>query len=321
MKRKTIFLFLGGVMLALFILGAAGLVSLGSGKDGAEGAGTDRLIGVFITREYLDLFDFEQYFNENADKILSGGEISPEESAEYSGRLYAVHEKEALKNEETGEKESTDKFVFPGVEGISYFVVQTSDENGSCSSSQGDEAISDGGIHLSYTDEGDDISMEAVIYISTEAENSAFYFNPVYQTAGGEIYAVSGSGTSFSGESASGMSHSAEFNEESSQTLNGETKTQSCHVSVTVSYMDPPEKTILTQFDGENRVLLSEEYAPGMLPEGLETVQGAQYIIVETISGDSRARRLYQPEDQGLDSFLCREDGIIIKRYTNLTWN
>lgn len=321
MKRKTIFLFLGSVMLALFMLGAAGLIRLGSTENGTKNEEKDRLVGVLITREYLDLFDFERYFNENAGEILSGGEISPEKSREYAGRLYALPGKRELTSDETGEKTEIDQFVFPDVEGISYFVVQTSGKNGSFSSSQGDEAISDGKISLSYTDEGDEISMEAVIYISTEAESRAFYFNPVYQTAGGEIYAVAGNGTSFSGESTAGMSHRTELSEENTQTRNGETKNQSCHVSVTVSYMDPPEKTVLTQFDGENQVLLSEEYTPGTLPERLETERGTQYIIVETISGDSRARRLYSPEDQGIDSFLCREDGIIIKRYTNLTWN
>ena len=36
MKRKTIFLFLGSVMLALFMLGAAGLIRLGSTENGTK---------------------------------------------------------------------------------------------------------------------------------------------------------------------------------------------------------------------------------------------------------------------------------------------
>lgn len=56
-------------------------------------AEVDRLIGVYVTLEPLDLFDFEAYFNDHAKELLAGGgEIGPEDAAAYGGRLYAVQE-------------------------------------------------------------------------------------------------------------------------------------------------------------------------------------------------------------------------------------
>ena len=72
MKDKII-----AICLALIIcLGLCGCqLALPEGQE----TGRDRLIGCFITTEHLDLFDFEAYFNDNAHKLVSGGEINLEE--------------------------------------------------------------------------------------------------------------------------------------------------------------------------------------------------------------------------------------------------
>jgi hypothetical protein len=35
----------------------------------------DRLIGVFVTKEYLDLFDTEGYLNDNISKLSGSGKV------------------------------------------------------------------------------------------------------------------------------------------------------------------------------------------------------------------------------------------------------
>ena len=91
MRNKSIVAILAGVVISALILGSTGVVSLAKNEESLEAdvQQKDRLIGIFVTTEYLDLFDFEGYLNENMNKVLSGGEISQADSAKYEGRLYA----------------------------------------------------------------------------------------------------------------------------------------------------------------------------------------------------------------------------------------
>ena len=109
------------VMIAVccvFIICALAGCQLALESAGANTNG-DRLIGVFITNEYLDLFDFEGYLNDNINSFR-GGEIDAERSNthKYQGRLYAVLVPKAHVNEETGESTVTHEYVFEGIEGI-----------------------------------------------------------------------------------------------------------------------------------------------------------------------------------------------------------
>ena len=95
MKRNIIII--ACVMLLAFLLGLAGLSLAQSGT--ADVLGKDRLIGVFITTEYLDLFDMESYFNDNIGKMTTGGDITIDgDSPKYQGRLYATLKDRSHKN-------------------------------------------------------------------------------------------------------------------------------------------------------------------------------------------------------------------------------
>ena len=83
-KKNKIF----ALLLALCLLSGCALAR----PEAEEGTGMDQdmMVGVFITREYLDLFDFESYLEDNLNTVINGGgEISPENMAKYEGRLYA----------------------------------------------------------------------------------------------------------------------------------------------------------------------------------------------------------------------------------------
>ena len=69
MKNKIGIIILACVLVVSFVLGVTGAVTFAKDEstDNADGASKDRLIGVFITTEYLDLFDFDSYFQDNAD--------------------------------------------------------------------------------------------------------------------------------------------------------------------------------------------------------------------------------------------------------------
>ena len=68
MKKKVKVL---ALLLALCLLSGCSLAR----PEAEEGNGVsqDMMIGVFITREYLDLFDFERYLEDNLNTVVNGG--------------------------------------------------------------------------------------------------------------------------------------------------------------------------------------------------------------------------------------------------------
>lgn len=325
MKNKIGMIIFACVLAASFILGAAGAVTFA--KDEPADAGKDRLIGVFITTEYVDLFDSESYFKDNADKVLSGGEIGSSDSAQYQGRLYAILVDEPYTDPETGETAATKKFVFDGIEGISYFAARYTDENGTQYLGAGDDdAISDAHTGLHYTDAGDGIDMKGTIYVSASKGSDVFYYNPVYQTAAGEVYLVSGQGVSYGGELSAGMSGSQALKEEQTVTIDGKSETVSSSIEVSICFMDTPIGTSILQFDCDGSIVAREDYAAGDLPAEITTSSDTEYIIAETrmSSADGKetvTRELFRQDDESLYAFFCREDGICIKQYCSIAWD
>lgn len=324
MKTKNIIIIIACIVLAAFSLGVTGTIPLVNASEN-ETTSSDKLIGVLITREYLDLFDIERYLTDNIDKLVNGGEISESESAKYQGRLYAAIVETGHTDEETKETGGRKEYVFEGVNGICYFAPQITDQFGTYWSSGGDEAITDGYIHFNSTDEGESITLEGTIYVSTSAVAGNFYYNPVYQTADGEVYAVSGNGL-FSGNNTAGTSMSHEIKEEQSSTIGDLTTSTESKVKITICYMDEPAKVSILQFDNENKLLSQMDCDPDNLPDTLQTQTGAQYIIVETttISREQAAnitRDIYQSEDENLFIFSCRNDGICVKQWCEIDWS
>ncbi len=328
MKNKKWIIILACVWIFSFALGAAGAVSFTEDEaaDDPMAGGKDRLIGVFITTEHLDLFDFESYLQDNADKVLSGGEISPSDSAPYQGRLYASLVNDPWTNQETGETVTMKKYVFDGVEGISYYAARFTDEHGSYWGTGGDEAISDGHTALHTTDAGDSIELKGTIYVSTARGSHTFYYNPVYQTAAGEVYLMTGQGMSHGGVLSPGMSGTHTLKEEQTVTIDGESETVRSSIEVSTSFMDTPIATSVIQFGRDGSVVSKADYAAGELPSAITTGAETEYIITEThmksASGGEETviRELFQREDESLSAFYCREDGICIKQYCTLIW-
>lgn len=87
-------------------------------------AGEDRLVGVFVTLEPLDLFDFAAYAQDHPAWLLSGGgEIGREETAAYGGRLYAAREEDGC------------GWRFPETAGYAMFLYTDESEHGSVTAS------------------------------------------------------------------------------------------------------------------------------------------------------------------------------------------
>lgn len=88
MKNRIIFVILAVVALGAFAFGASGTLPFAAAEAAeATDADKDRLVGVFITTEYLDLFDHERFLQDNTDQLLSGKELGEADAGAYQGRL------------------------------------------------------------------------------------------------------------------------------------------------------------------------------------------------------------------------------------------
>lgn len=297
-------------------------------QDAPEPGG-ERLVGVLVTTEYLDLFDIEAYLNDNM-RSLSGGEISVDGRAQqYQERLYASPVTKTLTSDETGEKTEVTDYVFDSVEGFAYLAprVPATDTRDSYVSSFSDDAISDGHMALSYGDEESSLLMEGTIYCSSSGFERTYYFNPVYQSADGSVYALSGSGFSVSGdtEPSEGSLYSQTLTDSSTFTENGESQTETAMVKISLSVLFPPEKLVLLQMDSESNVIERTEYAAVALPETIAPLSDCAYLILESHKLDDTGaplvtREIYSKDAEGLESFFSRDNGIYVKKWTALEW-
>ena len=58
-------------------------------EAGTDGYG-DRLIGAFITSEYLDLYDMEGYLNDHAASLMNNSSITIGNDSRYEGNLWQL---------------------------------------------------------------------------------------------------------------------------------------------------------------------------------------------------------------------------------------
>lgn len=318
-KKWIVILICAAFAVAAFIAGYSGFIDLTKQSDDSAGMQSDRLIGALITKEYLDLFDEESYFQDHASTLINGGRIDEQEAAQYSDRLYAsfVPDKDNPENSDV---------VFEGIDGISAFCyfANTADGYG-CWRSSADEGYSDGHTHLTDADNLERIEMEGTIYTSTMSGWKCFYINPMYQTEDGKIYAVSGSGNAFGGDVVPGMSCSQTLTESKTTTLNGEKMTVEAEININFAFMDVPASVTVLQFDNENHVIAQDVYTTDHLPTEIVPVTDAQYLMLEMTGRSSDGsetieRQLVQRTDNYAYAFSVREDGICVKHDIEIIW-
>lgn len=334
MKAKNMIIIVCCIILSSFVLGTTGILKM-TNETAPESPESARLIGVLITREHLDLFDSDRFFIDHMDRLAGGGEISSSESAEYQGRLYASLAETTHTNEETGEILTGKEYVFNGVDGIRFFAPYIEDESEAYWSTTIDEGISDAQCHFQSTDDGESVSLKGTIFIAAHASNAPnasnamqtqygnsgyFYFNPVYQTSNGEVYAVAGNGILGSDRNVPGESWSTKISENQEITLSDTNISSGTEVEMTVCVMKEPTDIAILQFNSQNELLARTEYRPGTLPERLDVLSDTQYMIMETTSADGPNRTLFQKEDNFAYAFYCRDDGICIKQEREIGW-
>ena len=268
-----------------------------------NGLGQDRMIGVFITREYLDLFDFESYLEDNLNTVMNGGgEISPEDMEKYGGRLYA---------------EKSDEGYDFGIEGMGAFCVQGEQDGVPYSASYNIGPMSLN-LHSTVTDEGTNWDYSATVYIHCGGLE-AFYTNPVFQDSEGRVYLTAGTG--ISSEIVDGSSMSQAMSSEYTISAEGETQTYSMRVEVTFMGAELPKSYRVLHMSKDSELLQAEDYTPETLPEELRPCEGAEYLIIETLNQDNVARQVVSRDEDSCQIFAPTEmEDIITQRWTDVLW-
>lgn len=313
------------VLAGFMVLSLAGCQLAQEGKETADIE--DRLIGVFITTEHLDLFDMEGYLNDNLPGIVNGEIMADDNSGKYQDRLYAKLEEKTLTSEETGEETTIEEYVFEGVEGIRYFAAEMEDKENQepYTSTSADDSISGGHVGIFNGDEEDKITLEGTIYYTHQYSNSTFYMNPVYQSRDGSVYAMGGNGIMTQGIEGERAKSTMSLESSTTRTENGKSKKQSASVKITFAAAYPPEKILVWQMDERHQILSGEEYMPGKMPETISPELETAYLIVETFQkaadGTTQIEReLYGKEEETVTTRNCLENGICEEVYTQLVW-
>lgn len=283
-----------------------------------EGENGDRLVGVFVTTEYIDLFDMESYLNDNLRAV--GGDIAIDgDTSAYEGRLYAA------RVEEEGDRPDT--YTFEGLDGSAFYSLFSQDgenEEGYYHSVVSG-GISDAHSHYTVTDEGERIELSASIYFEADGSSPEFYCNPVYQTEDGQIYLTSGSGISTDGVLAEGTMMSQKLEETSSTTMNGGKEEFGLSVEIQIVGVYLPEKYVLIRMSEDDQVLDREEYIPGRFPEEIKFDAETAYVLLkgQRTNGEGEPEtflEVYDRLDSCISTMESLSDGVCTKRDIPITW-
>ncbi len=324
-NKKWLIISVCVILLAAFLLGVTGAVSF---KDDGSANRGDRLIGIFITREHMSGFDSDKYFEENIGQVLArgGGEIPEEDILRYGGRVWATL-KETQHPTEDGGIMTEQEYVFEGYEGYRIMYPYFMNTEGAYGAVNSDDEISDVQMSIDANDYGEVTKAKGTIYIvRPDKEDVHFFFNPVYQTASGRVYALSGNSVSFSHENASGTSMGMTLSGNETHTENGrETVVNGREINVEVKIVDHMEKISVLQFGADNVVLKSEEFLPGQLPEDYTPLKETEYIIVDTERtadnpDEVHDRQIFSKQSEFMTAFVCRDDGICTKQHCEILW-
>lgn len=234
-------------------------------REDGEPADADRLVGVYITENYIDSFDFEAYVQDNASSLSGGsGEISRENAAKYTRRIYA---------------EMTDgKTSFP-IEGIAFIAARYEKDGESYTGSDYGDKLADVHLSINVSDDMETTVLTGKLFADSGAGHMSAYCNPVYQQADGRVYLVPGEGVSANMGS---MTHSLSESCESAK--KGE-RGYGMDITLEVEGRRPSEKLAVLLYSAEGALLSRTEYAPEEMPEEISAA-GAAWAVFEDYTAD-----------------------------------
>ncbi len=305
MKNKWI---IAACLAALLPLSGCQLAQADTGSAPSE----DRLVGVLVTTEHLDLFDFDRYLNDNLYTVLnSGGDITVSgDTSAYEGRLYASQY-----------EDDHPRYKFEGVEG--WMCLSLYDEESDCSYT--DTNGIETSIHYFVGDEEESTDLTGTLYLSIESGGKQYCVNPVYQSADGSVYAMSGNSYGFEGETSPGELFRISMESSVTTTESGVSKTESSSVTAVFEAVYPTKELTVVQMNSENQILTETTYSVDQLPESITPEENAAYLIFESHSVDENSEPIVSYQLCGQEAawgfvYDPQEDGTCLKKSIELNW-
>ncbi len=344
------------ILLISFTVGATGAFRL---ADQAGGSGTvgDRVVGVFITREFLEFSDDEMlsYIQEHAEEMFSGKEFSVDMNS-MDSRIYA-------KRVDRSSEDPAPSFDFEEIKGTLLYSIPVTEENGNTfmaskigntEAEKKSNRYTDIRSHFTHgsSDDGTSVTIEATVYalevaetaltnqmpvedlgngleavrVMNESEENFYYVYTVFQSPSGDIYLKQGDYTPVHPSMYMHGSGSISLSWESALTQNGKKTTDSFKVNITFESVPAPDKYVIIEAGPDHGIVKREEFVPGTLPETLDPQDKTEYIIVETYTTDSSGnplieRKIYQATDEShLFTTYCVEDDTLYSMTTEIEW-
>lgn len=264
----------------------------------------DPLIGVLVTEEYLDLFDMDAWLQENTGKLNNKQNLT----APVSEKLYGTT--------------TEDSIAFGNTEGMvfaSYYAPSANEvSDGGYWCTIADAGINHVNAAYNRTDESNTVTLSASIYMSIDAEERVFYFNPIYQTKSGEVYVCSGQGMSMSSGLGGEMSHKLQADAPEGPDGNG-MRYSSCF-DVRIKTVEVPQAVTLLHVDDRHNILKKSTYTPDTMPQEVTPEPGTAYILVEWELINGTQRFLSQPGDKPLETFQHADSGLCDIVSTTILW-
>ncbi|MBP5660458.1 MAG: hypothetical protein J6X08_03880 [Lachnospiraceae bacterium] len=301
--------------LAFIILAVTAIAALGVGlifkpalaKEPKVKSSGDRLIGVFVTKDYVDTFNMEAYINDNPDILVSRETtVSLEDSSKYNNRIYAV------KTNPDGENHD---YYFEGFEGIRCFTVSLNtprpvpdsptgeiDEDyvthisisdAECSSSRHyDDSNSEPGTYNPHFCESE---LNCFIYAFPTGDGSALgmYCNPVYQDKDGQVYMTGGQCIAAANdESSIGMTLKSTMTEKYEETSSsGESSEETITVNAELKIVSPTINYVFSQYDSEGKLINNESFTSKDMPSEIKLLRDCNYAVVTETTKNGKAKR------------------------------
>lgn len=274
----------------------------------AQNSAEDRLVGMLVTEEYVDSGAPEL-------TMISGGEISFAENRE---RIEGT-----LIFDEHGPKD----IVFDGIEGYGIYNIKMWEENlGSYTSyAISDDIFSDGCWAIDISELSETNTAEVTVYVGPDGPR-ALYFNPVYQTAQGDVYMQPGTGLSW-GEGVEGVSSSTHtVSQERKVSENGEETVESSSFAVCITYEEQIVSCRLLFMDRDSNVadvMTGDELVKMWDEEQWELAVPAEtaYLVLEQEKGNGDTRRVFcNRGEESLEFLQNAGGGYLVKQQMNILW-
>ena len=289
-------------------------------------SGADRMVGAFITKEHLNLFDMESYINDHAQEAFSGKHLvaGPEDSDKYGLRVYGTmgHVEET---DIYGNSYTAIVFDFGGLEGLSLMAPTITEDGDLYTAAIGSQGITstNWGIHSYGLDSRNTaLTLSGTIYVDpalmdNPAQSIGMFVNPVYQSPDGQVYLTEGQGIStgstiegdkdylYGGNISQTLEQTWEVN------LGNEVKTAHTSIQITLTTQPCSEQAHVYHMDDRHRIVKEESLTMTDDLYNVTMAPDAAYVIAEVVDRNGNMLRSLCNPDGNFELFVPMDDGLL----------